>query len=447
MLPDHLSRLLSVYVDGEASPSQQLAVERLLHQSAEARTLLEQLREDASRLRNLPRRPVEADLAATVWREIADQRAPLTRRLARTRVTSYPLWAGLAVAACALAVVGIGAFGYLDAVRRGQAEQAKVRQTERSLVQGEKPADVQPDNGTEKAAETPPRNELPQDLPPAPEIVQTEPLPDSGKPRSAPRERTKPAPDSQLAIPTPKPLDLQTVQPSVGLSLSLRDLDKNELKEQLRQNLRRANVLRMELFGLGNGKALQRLQNVLKARGVRLVVDPEVATRLKNRRVKTDYAIYVEGLTAEEWAKILERLGRMDREAEANNRHGDGQYEKLFVLPFSTVDRKEWAGLLGVDPVPASAKPKNPLGVDIRKPVSEGTATQVTQTLTGQGTARAEAGKAGAVKPSERLAVVMPYNPPRKASPPREIKQLLETRKDRPAGTVQVFLVVRGVNG
>jgi hypothetical protein len=94
------------------------------------------------------------------------------------------------------------------------------------------------------------------------------------------------------------------------------------------------------------------------------------------------------------------------------------------------------------------AKPKTPLGVDIRQPIANGTVAQVSQSLAGQGTPRPEPGKPATSKPPERLALVVPYPPGRpKPGSSKEIKQFLDSRKECPPGTVQVFLVLRGING
>jgi hypothetical protein len=112
-------------------------------------------------------------------------------------------------------------------------------------------------------------------------------------------------------------------------------------------------------------------------------------------------------------------------------------------------DRKDLAALLGVDPLQSvPAKPKTPLGVDIRQPIANGTVAQVSQSLAGQGTPRPEPGKPVTVKPAERLALLLPYAPVRtKPAASKEIKQFLDSRKEGQPGTVQMLLVLRGSNG
>jgi hypothetical protein len=48
----------------------------------------------------------------------------------------------------------------------------------------------------------------------------------------------------------------------------------------------------------------------------------------------------------------------------------------------------------------------------------------------------------------ERLAVVVPYHSIRSRSvPSKEVKQFLDSRKERQPGNASLFLVLRGANG
>ena len=445
MLPDHLIQLLTVYLDGEASPSQQKAVQGLLERSAAARTLLQQLQEDAQRLRGLPRRRLEADLSDKVLRAIAERRPRHSRRLASLR--PYPAWMGAAVAAGVLLVIGFGSYLYVEVARRLPEEQAHQKGAPAPGQPEKRPAadpvvvDVkQPEPAPEKGG---PSNEV---LPSPPSFAQAEgPAPKSPSPRpDAPRPPAR----NEYATPDRRTEGLENVSPGVALNVALWDLDQGPWKDRLRKELRRENSFRMELFCLGNGKARERLSAAFKAAGVRLLIEPEAQARLKNHRVKADYALYTDALTADELAKVLEHLGRADKQAEAK-RHGDGQFDRLFLWPVNAADRKEVNALFGVEPSPAPpAKSRAPLGVDVRKPVSENTAAQVVQSLERPATPRRDSGKAAAPKPPERLAVLVPYLPTRPRPPAsKEIKQFLDSRKDRPQGTIQLFLVLREMNG
>ena len=115
----------------------------------------------------------------------------------------------------------------------------------------------------------------------------------------------------------------------------------------------------------------------------------------------------------------------------------------MLLKPLVAADQKELAKLLGV--VPAQILPpkrKAPLGVDIRKPLSEATASQAADAVAGQGSPRPEAGKPAA-KPSERAALIVAHATSEKSRPvSKTVEEFLKNRKEARAGTLQLFLVV-----
>lgn len=70
MIPEHLTELLTAYIDGELAAPKRKEVTRLLKNSAEARRLFLQLKEDSTFLRKLPRTRIDKDLADTVLDQI-----------------------------------------------------------------------------------------------------------------------------------------------------------------------------------------------------------------------------------------------------------------------------------------------------------------------------------------------------------------------------------------
>src|SRR5260370_22686589 len=119
MLPDHLSQLLTAYVDGETSPGQSKTIERLLAKAPEARTLLNQLQSDRRRLRELPRRHVDADFAGHII-QLAVGLPHLAPRLAAPRRAKVRAWTVPAAAAAILAIVGLISYGVFHKDRRDQ---------------------------------------------------------------------------------------------------------------------------------------------------------------------------------------------------------------------------------------------------------------------------------------------------------------------------------------
>jgi hypothetical protein len=110
MLSDRHLELLTAFVDGELTRRQRKSVLRLLYQSSEARSVLQDFQENAHRLRELPRRKLGDDFAPQVLKVIADrglqpalEPRPVTRRL-------QPRWLAYAAAACLVLAAGLGIY-------------------------------------------------------------------------------------------------------------------------------------------------------------------------------------------------------------------------------------------------------------------------------------------------------------------------------------------------
>jgi hypothetical protein len=140
----------------------------------------------------------------------------------------------------------------------------------------------------------------------------------------------------------------------------------------------------------------------------------------------------------------------MDDQNAESKRKGDGQLDRLRVSRMTPADHKELSKLLGIEPgeVPLPP-PMGPLGVDVRKPLSTETGDEILQILRGQ--RRPRPGPEAApppVKPTDRLVLVLAYNPVRPTpATSKEVKLFLEHRGQEPrAGMMQVILVLRGSN-
>ena len=447
MLPDRYRELLTAYVDGELTTRQRKAVSRLLHRSEEARQLLEQLQQDADILRGLPRLRLDRDLSSQVLLTIHQRRLhPGRHRLAQP-VPAFPVWTGMAAAAAVLLVIGIGSYVYFA----------------HSLPQDQL-ANVKPGVTTEKET----KRTLPSLPPNAVAKVNTPAEPPKQEKPAKPRESTAPevavkTPDntpevavSPMKVPEPPVVEtsptMELFKPSVAnppqlLLLGVHELDQEKPATQLREKLQKDAAYRVELPCKDGNKAFERLQVVLKAEGIGLVIEQGAQARLKTPRLKTNYVLYVEDLTPNEVTRLLQQLGGEDKKAEAKRR-GDGQFDMVVVNQLTKDDHKELSELLGVNPTQFQpTRPAAPLGVDPRKPLSENTADQVTAILAGQGGAPRPDPSKPAVKPPEHQALVMAYNPVRPRPGSAEVKRFLDSRKQPRAGAVQVLLVLRGTNG
>src|SRR5436190_16487692 len=131
MIPANQRELLSAAVDGELSPAEGKAAQRLLRESAEARALYAQLKADAERLKNLSRVAAPADLADNVMAAINDRAItptplPPSRRPApKFNWSALPIWINLVTAAAVLIVISVGSYLYFTASERYFDEQRK----------------------------------------------------------------------------------------------------------------------------------------------------------------------------------------------------------------------------------------------------------------------------------------------------------------------------------
>lgn len=429
MISQRLTQLLTAYIDGELGARQHRAVERLLRKSEEARTLLQKLQDDAAVLRSLPRQRLDEDLSHQVLRTIADRRLHLARRAALAYRPAFPNWAGAVAAASVLFAVFCGSYLYFYASSHSQ-RLGTLAQKDPDKSQGS--------NVATEIEEPMVDPELPKpDQPRIPDSIVTTapksaPLPKPDLP--AFRADLPPAENPEAGVDARPSRKLETLeeiyQLPIALSLSLRDLELKKFKEQLRAELQKEDAYRLELFTLGNSIAFERVKAAFEAHGIGLLVDQLAQFRLKNPGWKTDYVFYVEGITQEELATILEKLGADDHKAEA------------ILLSLTEPDHKELSRLMGVDPTKLDPPRKGPHKVDIRKPLNELTAEQLRQAPP-----RPEPGKPAA-KPLMRQGLVLSYNPVRpKPSASKEIKSFLDGRSERKPGTLQLLLVLREGSG
>src|SRR5262245_30420033 len=116
---------------------------------------------------------------------------------------------------------------------------------------------------------------------------------------------------------------------------------------------------------------------------------------------------------------------------------GAGQFDTLVAAPLLGEDLVKLGKLLGVPNV-MSKLPKSKNGVDIRKPLPEGTADHVARSLSGMG------GGSPTPLKAERMAVVVAYSPANgNPAASREIKQFIEHRGERNADAKPLMLVLK----
>ncbi len=393
MLTEHDRELLSAYVDGELSNRQRRAALRLLRRSAEARKLLQRLQDDTQLLKKMPRQRLGDDFPGRILRAVAVRQVrPAPRRA--PAAPGVPAWAGAAVAAAVLFLVGASFYLYAVGTTGTNEPRPPVVRNER-VAPG--PSHTNAPGPQERPEKLRPER---QDV--APERVAGGPAEPHGPPTPSDEPRDGPViTDRAMELFRPAVADVQV--PEI---LKVRDLDTARLLAALKTD----GAFRMELPCRDGTQAFKRLQSVCKAQGVGLVIEPVALGRLGKPPLKTHYVLYTEDLTPQELGRLLRRLGDEDAKAESKKK-GDGLFDALVLTRMSDADRKELSGLMGVDP------------------------KQIQR-----------AGQGGAPRPGgpDRQALVMAYNPVRPAANAAEVRRFLEGLKSPRDGAVQLLLVLRG---
>jgi hypothetical protein len=270
---------------------------------------------------------------------------------------------------------------------------------------------------------------------PAPESVAIRPRvlgPDVGP---SPREVT---PD----IITGRPDDMPEIESfqldkiRVSHFFTVHDLAGDEAgRKKLTDAMRKDELIRLDLFCRSSPKGLDMVLAALKARGITVFTDAFVSEQSK-RKSPPEVMIFTEALTPDEVTQLVTALGADDKK-----RAGDeaGELDALVAAPFLPADLTKLSRLLGVPSLEPKG-PKGKVGIDIRKPLPEGTASQLANSLSKMGSG------ASAPPKAERVAVVVAYAPANPSpATSREIKQFLDRRGDRKADAKPLMLVLRMV--
>jgi hypothetical protein len=240
-------------------------------------------------------------------------------------------------------------------------------------------------------------------------------------------------------IQTERPIDMPEIESfqldkiRVSHLFTLHDLPSDEVaRKKLTDEMRKDELIRLDLFCRSSPKALEIVLAALKARGIVGLTDAFASEQLK-KKSPPEVMIFTEVLTPEEVTQLLAALGSEDAKRSAD---GPTEFDALVAAPFLPADLTRLSRLLGVPNLEPKA-PKGKVAVDIRKPLPEGTASQLANSLAKLGS--------GAPK-AERVAVIISYTPanPTPAAS-REIKQFLDGRGDRRADAKPLMLVLRTV--
>lgn len=409
-MPDDLLQLLTAAIDGELSPAEQWKVHRLLCESEAARTLFARLQSDSVRIKSLRRTP-PANLVERVMANLP-KAEPAVKPAHRERSRKW-LVAGLA----ASVLLACGATSFLYSSRTAP------RQDGSSTAQGHTP----------NLVDVLPRTTAPQSLPPAPpvppernvaEFVPPAPPATPDRIDEIPPPRVKGA--DVFAFPPQKAIPpLERFAVRVPLLMTVAELERDDAKQSLLEELTREPAYRIDLFAKDTARGVEAFQAAAKESGIALFSDATALDRVK-RKQSTSVVVYAESLAA---ADIRDLLAKIAAEDAKNTQR---VFDSFHATPALPADQAALKDVLGTDP----GLWKRPMSATDPKPISAGTGDELTKTLT--------------AKPADKPAVLLSFTPAAFRTNPalsKELKEFLAKRGDRKASAVPFLLVIRAPQG
>jgi len=389
MLSKRLQELLSASVDGELTSRERESVDDLLRKSNEARQLFDQLKRDAQKLRSVRKVRLSSDYPSIILKHVADKR-PTPARSQNPIARWMPVWANMvAAAAVILAVCGATT---LVVVWNEQQKKAELAQKDKGLY--EKAA-------TPQLIENPVVVKIPKNADDTPQVEKVPSMPVELAMDTRPKSPIKP--ENQSTAPAASPSNLPTPPltkvgaPKLPSILAIKDLDQPAVREKLIESLKNETLVQIDLFCKDPIRAAEKMQAAFK--GQKVLVDGVAQECLKLKVAKMQFLCYTENLTADEIDRILQLLAAEERKTDAK------QFDKAVVKPLVAAQLKP---ILGVEP-------------------------------------KWLQGRSGAsVRPYENIVLVLATG--KVVSNPttsKEVKQFVETRRDRKPGTVAVLISIR----
>jgi len=454
MITEDQLHLLTAAVDAELSPSEAQSLRQLLESSAEARAVFSKLKADSNRLHKLPRVAPPPDLHKRVMAKVAaltpppkttPSTTPSRRAEPAPTPTTLPFkpataktrrWVPVAVAASLL--LGIAGSSFWFFTRDHGAGMARNPN--------------RPPPATRSGASDPAwANWLP-----AEGRAPSAPMPSERNGRIVVRNDGQPpivppvAPDSVALAPEPRtiqadligsrigpdapPFDL--VQVRVPFLRALSDFDREDVRQQLTDELARDPAFRIDLFARDPARGVEWFQKAAKAAGLTVHADSTTMNLLKQQKV-TSVVVYTESLTAAELTDLFTKLNVEDAKISPR------VFDVLHATPVAKLDESDLRSVLGTDPglfkraMPAPERgEKGEKGIETGRPISAGTADQIVKSIT--------------TKAGEKSAVLMTWAPSNARTAPAnsaELKSFLSKRGERKPNAVPVVIVIRHGNG
>lgn len=425
MLPDDQLHLLTAAVDGELTPAEDRRVRLLLATSAEARVLYARLQADSDRIHNLTPAAPPPGLHTRIMARLpkAAPQPVTTPAPVPQRPSCLKPWVPVAVAAALLLGVAGSSFWYFS----------------RPNHENPHSADTQTANADGATKAVLPRETAP--LPSMPRVADV--MPDSNTVAVQPDAPVEPVGRDELPPPRPlnkdfnafpplPPVVFDVVRVRVPFLASASDLNREDVKLRLTDELGRNPAVRIDLFVKDAARGVELLRGAGKRSGLTVLADAVTQERMKRKQASA-YAVYGESLSAAELRDLLAKLAADDGKAK------EPVLDTVHVTAAQAADQKDLKDLLGVDPG-LWKRPASPTtNATEPKPISAGTGDQLTRTLTGR-----------PPKPGEKPAFLTTFTPAAFRTHPamsKELKEYLARRGERNASAVPVLIVIRQAAG
>lgn len=416
MLSDHDRELICAAVDGQLSIEQESEFRTIIAESAAALQLYQVLQSHARRIQALPVHPAPQELWSNVMAQVRSLPTPkpiVTPRPAAEKPVGYVHYI---VAASLFIGVTASAFWFAS-----DQQHPRVATNQRKASPATIPVEREKSIVDPVIAQA-----VPENLLPAPRLVET--------PRQAPVVVAKLEPTPELA-PAPHPHVSQDVigaatlterSPLTAVNIrtpflaNVSELDGQDTKQRLREELSHDAAYRIDLFASDTQRAATIFQNVCKKAQINVSTDAVAQERMK-KKLPSAWVIYVESLDADELTTLFAALATQSRADDKPS-----VFNAAHCFPTQLPDARDMKELFGID-----------LGMGKRQKSNTGKPASTIDQV------------ASALQKHTKSAMMLTYLPAAGRTNPNqsaEIQSFLAKREDRKPGSVPMMIVIRPAN-
>jgi len=428
MLPDVHLQLLTAAVDGELTPKEAHLLRRVLAESPEAVTLLDQMKSDRECLRNLSIAEPPPDLRERISARLAT--LPPHRFVIHAVPTELASpaaaprsWLPLAVAASLLLGISALSFGFFVRTNESNTRSpGRNHMVHGAVIPALPPEDhypsspirIEPPSAVQTRVEVPVPGPAPHLNPPDREFV--------GPPA--------PGPNPIFVAPPPSPLaPFTTARVRVPFLTTVMDLDREDVRQQFTEELALEPAWRIDLFTSDAPRGVEQFLTAARANGIAIQVDAFAMDRIR-RKLGGTFVIYTEALTS---AELRELFGKI---AANHARASQPVFDAVHMFPLQGNDMKDLRDLLGFDPGVGKKNVPGPLPRSDAntKPISAETGDQVVRNLTTQ---------SAKPKPIDKPGVLLSFSPRVNPMLSKELLDYRNRRGERKPNAIPVMIVIR----